>query len=174
MENLSDYGGIDYSLGQSNRDPENGIAYGVISQHSISGEALSEINPVYPDPEEACPKCGDTNLFFDGDNENGRICNGCNHAFVVSDDYVDLDPIGLEYEDKEYLISDCLDFDLFVLKSPYYTWAQFCSPCVPGAGNLDTPTQAGVGVKCYCLGHDWFENGKAPYPIFEINSGKEV
>src|SRR5690606_21275898 len=42
------------------------------------------------------------------------------------------------YEKDGYKITGCLDFDLFVLNSPYFTFAQFCSPCVPGAGNLDS------------------------------------
>jgi hypothetical protein len=54
-----------------------------------------------------------------------------------------------------------------VVKSPFYTYAQFCSPCVPGAGNLDNPMAE--GVKTYCLGHDWFEGGVAPYPVWRVD-----
>jgi hypothetical protein len=59
-----------------------------------------------------------------------------------------------------------------VTDSPFYTFAQFCSPCVPGAGNLDNAMDE--GVKTYCLGHDWFESGKAPYPVYSVTSGELV
>ncbi len=64
------------------------------------------------------------------------------------------------------------DGDIFVLKSPVVTYAQFCSPCAPGACYLTSPlgqpyqTEAN---RCYCLPADWFDDDKAPYPIFELN-----
>jgi len=30
------------------------------------------------------------------------------------------------------------------------------------------------GVKTYCLGHDWFDGDKAPYPVFTVNLDVEV
>jgi hypothetical protein len=59
-----------------------------------------------------------------------------------------------------------------VLKSPYYSLAQFCSPCVPGAGNLESEDED--GVKTYCLSHDWFEDGKAPYKVYAVDGDYEV
>jgi hypothetical protein len=70
-----------------------------------------------------------------------------------------------------------------LLRSPYYTYAQFCSPCVPGAGNLDAAVdiedtsvlQEGIdGVKTYAFGHDWFEDGKAPYVVYRVDDGSIV
>lgn len=92
-------------------------------------------------------------------------------------------------------MTDCLDNDAFIIKSPYYTYAQFCSPCVPGAGNLDNPyipsghakeqimlvrhiapnaeweafkshaEDAGF-PKVFCLGYDWFDEfNTCPYPF---------
>lgn len=46
------------------------------------------------------------------------------------------------YEHDGYKITKCLDNDLMILKSPFFTYAQFCSPCVPGACNLDSPLDA--------------------------------
>lgn len=133
--------GIDYSLGQANFDPENGIHYGVISQHSIMPEALADIEPVYQD----CDDC-----------INQSECELCKIG-----EFCDGDPIGLEYNGDGYQIVDCLDSDLMILKSPYVTRAKFCSPCVPGSGDLDSADPD--GVLTYCLGDDWFEGGKAPY-----------
>ena len=59
-----------------------------------------------------------------------------------------------------------------ILKSDYYTHAQFCSPCVPGAGNLDSPCDS--GEKAYCLGHDWFEDGIAPYPVYRVSDNARI
>ena len=54
---------------------------------------------------------------------------------------------------------------VFVLKSPYYTYGQYCSPCAPGAVDLDGPLSAGEGVKGYCFGHEMFDE-MAPYQVF--------
>jgi hypothetical protein len=50
------YKGIDYSLGQSNFDPDNGIRFGVISQHSINPDCTNDFEQDYGKP--TCPKCG--------------------------------------------------------------------------------------------------------------------
>ena len=82
------------------------------------------------------------------------------------------------FDDGEYRITKCLDSDLMILKSPYYTYAQMCSPCCPGACNLDSPLDESVGDKegnkCYCLDKSWFENEEAPYPIYEVATGKKL
>lgn len=46
------------------------------------------------------------------------------------------------------------------------------SKLTPGAGNLDNPRND--GPKTYCLGHDWFEDGKAPYPVYLVADDVEV
>jgi hypothetical protein len=163
------YKGIDYSLGQANIDRETNIHYGVISQHSIMPDALGDFEYIYPGPN--CPYCGSEHLT-NGDDINGYFeCKDCHKEFDNSEAYGD-DPIGFEYNQDGYVLTDCLDNDIFVLKSPYYTFTQFCSPCVPGAGNLDTPIPD--GVKTYALGHDWFDDGKAPYPLYSVETGLEV
>jgi hypothetical protein len=154
--------GIDYSHGQSNFNPKTGIHFGVISQGSIMMEALIDFESIYPDPE--CPEC---NSAIDADCETCPVCGA-----EIEMDYMDIEPIGLEYNREGYKITDCLDTDLMILDSPYYTFAQYCSPCVPGAGNLDSPTDN--GVKCYCLGHDWFDNGVAPYSVYDVKTEKLV
>jgi hypothetical protein len=131
--------GIDYGLGKANIDLKSGIRYGVISQNSVLQAWCDNAEPEYPEPEE-------------GEDE---------------DSYCDCDPVGWSYEGEGYKLIDCLDTDIMVLESPFYTFAQFCSPCVPGAGNLDHAMPD--GVKCYCLGHDWFEDGKAPYPVYRVS-----
>lgn len=158
--------GIDYGLGQSNVDKANGIRYGVISQHSVMPESLDSIEYDYGKP--GCPHCGrELPAAIDDDD--------CPHCQAHIDDsslcYAD-EPVGWSYTEDGYKLCDCLDSDIFVIKSNYYTHAQFCSPCVPGACNLDSPCQD--GAKCYCLGHDWFDGGKAPYPVFSVETGRQI
>lgn len=79
------------------------------------------------------------------------------------------------YTQNGYVLTGCLQNDIFVGKSEYYTYAQFCSPCVPGAGNLDTPMPAETGApRTYCLGHDWFDHDKAPYRLWRVVDGVEI
>ena len=80
--------------------------------------------------------------------------------------------MGWTYEREGYQLTDCLNSDIFVIRAPYYTRAQFCSPCVPGAGNIDNYCED--GPKTYCLGHDWFDDGKAPYKVWRVSDDTEV
>ncbi len=175
------YAGIDYGLGQSNLDRATGIRYGVISQNSILPEASEDFEQDYGKP--TCPKCGnqidETNLpanFGEWENYTAHGCDDyacvhCEHLLDSSEVYSE-ESQGFTYEREGYKLCDCLNSDVFVILSPYFTHAQFCSPCVPGAGNLDTPVED--GPKTYCLGHDWFQNGIAPYPVYSVATGELV
>jgi len=176
------YAGIDYSMGRANVDAKAGIHYGVISQHAVGEHWYDSAEPDYGKP--TCPECGSE--VTDTLPDNWKELNLESHSPHGCDDYVCLackllldssevtgeEPIGWSFEDGEYTLTDCLDSDVFVLKSPYFTFAQFCSPCVPGAGNLESPCDD--GPKTYCLGHDWFEDGRAPYTVFSVATGEQV
>jgi hypothetical protein len=174
--------GIDWGLGKSNVDVATGIRYGVISQHSINQDAINDFEMNYGEPH--CPKCGNevsatTNSHVDHEDWdnysnhgcNDFVCETCQHLLEADVVYSD-EPQGFTYDADGYTLTDCLDNDIFVLASPFYTFAQYCSPCVPGAGNLDTPLTD--GVKTYCLGHDWFDGGSAPYPVYKVEDNTEV
>ena len=188
--------GIDYGLGSTNIDHESGIRYGVISQHVVGERWYEDSEPEYGNP--TCPDCGtDINGIptpADEEDPSDYYCDVCD-APVDSDCAFGDEPLGYSYVGEGYTLADCLDSDIMVLKSPYYTYAQFCSPCVPGAGNLEHPLDGdckhltckrdrrehGLQVcadvlpnKCYCLGHDWFEEGKAPYPVYSLETGELV
>lgn len=209
---MPNYRGIDYGMGLSNVDRETGIRYGVISQHSIN---LDCFDPEYDYGKPHCPECGneikasDDKTLWDGiedadidgsgtpTNEdkygwwNGKdfTCLDCKRCFWSDSVYSD-EPLGWTIDDGEYKLCDCLDTDIFVLKSPYFTYAQYCSPCVPGACNLDSPleleTVADVNLvhksaelngysRCYCLAPDWFDSdSRMPYRCFRVSDGVEV
>lgn len=183
----TDRAGIDYGMGMSNVDRATGIRYGCISQHSLCQESLNNsMEPDYGDPR--CPECGGTVLSADDvkhralwtrrmDRDDTRGCfdyaclacrKGWDSGECFPEDAVDwtIDG-GIEYD-----IQTCLDSDLIVTRSPYYTHAAFCSPCVPGAGSLDSPIEG--GVKAYALGHEWFESNLAPYPVFRVSDDSVV
>jgi DNA-directed RNA polymerase subunit RPC12/RpoP len=176
--------GIDYGMGISNVNRETGIRYGVISQNSINLDCTDEFEQDYGEP--TCPECGNTVVPLDHETVPEDIeawqnyskhgcddyaCVNCKHTLDSSDVFSD-EPLGFNYSREGYKLTNCLDSDIFVLESPYYTFAQFCSPCVPGAGNLDNPMPD--GAKTYCLGHDWFEDLKAPYPVYLVATNEQV
>lgn len=175
------YAGIDYGMGTSNINHATGVRYGVISQHSVSQAWCDSAEPDYGKP--TCPKCGNEAKDYgdtDGDFEHeggctDYACEQCKISFDSQDAFGD-EPQSWNYEDDGYTLTDCLDSDIFILDSPYYTFAPFCSPCVPGAGNTDDAEDQDEsnGVKTYCLGHDWFDEKKAPYRIFRVSDNSEV
>lgn len=191
MGQTTDYIGIDYSLGRSNVDKANGIHFGVIGMNSINLDCAQEFEHDYGEPH--CPKCGnrvkestDATLFpaleNDADtpdwfDEQDFACLDCEECYWSDQVYGD-EAIGWTYVADRYKLTNCLDNDIFVLESPYYTYAQYCSPCVPGACNLDYPLELEDGTeglpRVYALGHDWFDNKKAPYRVWTVADGIEV
>jgi hypothetical protein len=172
----TDYAGIDYGRGLTNRDLATGIHYGVIPQHEVLQAWADSSEADYGDP--TCPECGsdvvDANTDLESSDEyepygpgcTDYICQHCRHTLDSSDVYGD-EPIAHNYTADGYNLHAGSDGDIFVLESPYYTHAQFCSPCAPGAGYLLNPCES--GPKTYALGHDWFEDGRAPYPVFRVS-----
>ena len=194
------YPGIDYSRGTSNTDSSNGIRYGVISQHSVNPEALDDImthgedvawvealaEAVAEKTTQMESEAHERGEDFDpSDVDEDRIADDLGMNWESSfNNYV--------YNQNGYKLTGCGDSDLFVIKSPFFTYAQFCSPCVPGAGNLDTVFESGTNQagldgtdyakeateagfpRVYCLGHDWFDDGAAPYAVFSVETGKAI
>ena len=173
---MENYKGIDYGRGQTNRDMETGIRFGVIQADRVP-YWYEESEAQYGNP--TCPKCGGVVVDYDDDEHNeyecepnscsDYTCEECEYVFDSQDAFPD-EPYSFTYEKDGYLIEQSQDSpDLFILKSPFYTYAQFCSPCAPGAVYLETPISGKPeGNKGYCLGHNWFESGKAPYPVHRV------
>lgn len=84
------------------------------------------------------------------------------------------EPVSWYIETDDYLMETCFDgCEIMITKSPYYTIGGFCSPCAPGAVDLNNAHDDG-DAKGYCLGHDWFPGEKAPYKVYSVETGKEV
>lgn len=195
----TNYPGIDYSgLGSTaNRDSETGIRYGIIPANDVGRAWYDSSEAQYGTP--SCPKCGtgDAPAFVVSSDpsvpeadrgDNDYYCFVCLRTFeggsCIPEEALDF-TYGSEGYQLHQTHDDC---DLWVTKSPYYTYAQFCSPCAPGAGCLRSPFEpksptdgnyrylaedAGF-PKVYCLGHDWFEDSLAPYRVFSVETDEEV
>jgi len=98
-------------------------------------------------------------------------CDSCRKIIPV-EEMTPNEPTSFHYDQDGYYLTNCLDNgDILVLRSNFYTLAQF-SPRESGAGNLDTPVAD--GVKTYALGHDWFEGGIAPYPVYRVSDNVQI
>jgi len=159
----------------TNKDPENGIAYGVIPQNALHPDFAENAEYDYGEPEEAeCPECGCEMSAVDSQWGDMITCPSCEIEFEIEL------PMGAEAnslyikEGGYVLQGECgsytSTFDLWVLKSPYCTMAEGCSPCAPGAGYILNEG----GMATYCLGPDWFEDGVAPYKLLDTDTLEET
>lgn len=98
-------------------------------------------------------------------------CDFCRVLFDGEDAFGD-EPLGFTYDEDGYQCQSDSYGDIFILKSPYFTRAQFCSPCAPGACYLTSPTED--GERAYCFDGSWFESGEAPYPVYSVETGELV
>lgn len=169
---------FDYGNGKTNID-KNGIRFGVISCYSLSSWLMGEAEPIYQESIDLdCPECKQS---FSTDNlcpDDYQTCPNCEHE----QRYRELDclePIGYDYfpnnSEIESQYSESLNC-LFITKSPYVTYGGYCSPCAPGAIDLDNAEQydESSGQLAYCLPHDCFEGDEAPYRVFNLADRSEV
>ena len=185
------YAGIDYGHGMSNIDKETGIRYGVIHQNHISPDAYEDIinNGIDVDFEGFKKEVKDQletsiasaleelGLYRSGSKYNNNDPEAMAEEIVDNLEWDNYEGTGdctrYEYEQDGYHIQTCSDGDMFILKSPYYSKSQYCSPCAPGAGYLNNPCKD--GPKTFCLLDDWFdEYQKCPYPIWRVDNDELV
>jgi hypothetical protein len=155
--------GIDYGMGKTNIDLETGIRFGVINQNKVLQAWADGSKPEYV---YLCPYCE-----FELDNDHDDFCPSCKKEFE-SDHFDMIEPACFIYNEEGYECQSDDYGDIFITKSPYYTECRLCSPCAPGAGDLSSPVKD--GAKTYCFGHDWFEEEKAPYPVYSIETGELI
>lgn len=165
--------GIDYGLGKTNVDVDTGIRYGVIPVHAVTQAWCDSAESRYGDP--TCPECGSdvTEIDATDDKDCGNWrCVTCDHVTQCDGVYPE-SPLSWVLDDGEYQAEQSGDdVDIFVFKAPFFTRAAYCSPCAPGACYLTSPTED--GDRAYCLGHDWFEDQAAPYPVYSVATGELV
>lgn len=177
--------GIDYGLGKTNIDKDTGIRFGVIPMNDLASWAWGEI------------ESNGTDLDFEEHKEQLKSelesaiekvldeygHDRANKADELAEEIVDnMEWDGYEssgdctrysFEHDGYKVQIASDGDAFVCKSNFYTFAPFCSPCAPGACYLRDGSEDG-DAKAYCFNHDWFEDGKAPYPVYRVDNNELV
>lgn len=158
----------------ANIDPDTGIRYGVISGNTLDGDILSKM------------MISGTNLTYEHAYEDEKKDLESSLADPEALDYV-VDPDDREacvekrlerwsenweadectyegvYETIKYRISWLGGAPLVWALGPLMGWAErLCSPCVPGAADLDGgytvddgPTAEGGGFKCYVVPKGW-------------------
>lgn len=171
---------IDYGFGKCNLNPETGIRYGVISGQYLETEILEKFYEAGLDHLVSEFEARVTKALLETLKEETQFSTfestGVD-AFRehLKDfhwaEYLDLSPFGDclcgRYEEAGIIAEQHSDGDVFVLESPYYTKAPFCSPCAPGAGYLADGSFEGQACT-YCMPNDWFPEGRAcPYPYWE-------
>ena len=175
----TDYPGIDYGMGRANVD-DNGIRYGVIPQNDVLQAWADSSEPDYGTPSEPveCPECGHSGEVPENWGDT-FVCEECDHEWDCElPDFAE--SLGFYLDDGEYKATCDDDGDIFILASPYYTFAQFCSPCAPGACHLRNPLAIEsvhrLGhPRAYCLGPDWFDDDNpCPYPVWEVSTSKLI
>jgi hypothetical protein len=177
--------GIDYGRGLVNIDQSTGIRYGVIPANAVEyWHDVAEVDygpPTYP-------RCGSESIaeFEPRRGSKKRAALVAQAAEVGGFDLARCKACGEISDGDELCGESCMTFvhsggveafcgedgDIFIVASPYYAHAAFCSPCAPGACYL--LNEHGDGAKAYCLGHDWFDDGGAPYRVFSVATGEEV
>jgi hypothetical protein len=160
----TNYQGIDYGNGLTNLNPKTKIRFGVIHQNHVPF-FHEEATPYYDGIELECGECNHDYVIKDNDSD-------CPECGANTND--DVDPLAWAI-DSEEIKAECSqdDVDIFVFESQYYTYAQFCSPCAPGACYLTSPLDFKNENNKTCFGPTWFE-GKPPYPIYEVSTGRRV
>ena len=179
----TDYVGIDYGRGLSNINQITSIRFGVIPHQDIGSAWYDEAEAHYGDP--ACPECDSAPEDYDDDvHKDYKIdpytcsaeyaCEECKMIFDSEQAYPE-EPLSWFFKNAEYEAEQTDEVDIFIFKSPFFTYAQLASPCAPGACYLPLPLYVpDMNNRCYCLGPKWFEDEVAPYPVYSVETNKMV
>jgi hypothetical protein len=173
-----------------------GIRYGVISPHSVGQDSEYDLyegpnstDPYYESGKKELEEKIDS-FFQDIGNLSDEIRESLKDQIITEwfEGYENPDG-AMDYSDKEYDLHVSGDnFGIFVMRSPYYTYCRGCSPCAPGAGDLDSPIDKDSGsfdadpylYRALCLGPEWFDkeeseySKKIPYRVFRVDNDQEV
>lgn len=133
-------------------------------KHEIERDAEGIEEEIYNEVEDREPRFINDPVYLEVQYEAAFQCLG----YADRDDYIDT-RLELEFQDmqiEEPTISGTLDgvkYEiswlggaplLFVLESPVISKAKLCSPCVPGAIDLDSP--ANTGYEGYGIPENWY------------------
>jgi hypothetical protein len=162
---------------------DTGIHYGCISQHSVDLSTMDDWydNDAYYDEAKQEIIDGIKSALSDYFDEE-YIAEVVEAALDRFNESYQNDEPAYYFEDSEYSAEYSQSLCCWIIKkSPYYTYCKTCSPCVPNAGDLDSPVTPdeymdGIErgffhpklVKAYCLPKEFFDGDKAPYKYFSV------
>lgn len=146
----------------ANINPETGVRYGTIYLNNLASDLASDLfyNGTNVSEDEAIEELRrEINAEIENDVENGDVNVDeieweFERRFDRAAEHLQIDEPTImgTYEGVEYMISWLGGAPLlWVLKSPIITTAALCSPCVPNAGDLDSPGD----YECYGIPDDW-------------------
>lgn len=151
-----------------NANPTTGIPYGTIYLHHLDPDLAQDLYFNYGEDisykeaveemraqiaremrdEEENGECPTRSLDDFNDELDERV------EARIEGIYINEPTIEGEYEGVKYMISWLGGAPLlWVFYSPYTGSYARCSPCVPGAGDLETPDE--FGIQCYDVPPDW-------------------
>lgn len=149
----------------TNTDPDTGIRYGIIAANSLDPEIVERIQSTGRDVHWE-QRLEELRLETNADVEDGLISEDEFDASLdrrieeCSNRFYDDEPVH-EFEIEGVIgrttwLGGALL--VWVFKSPFCSYYPECSPCVPGAGNLDgkrSPDSEARGVMTYDVPADW-------------------
>lgn len=140
-----------------NRNPRTGIRYGYISANSLDPEIVHELQMRGTDVHWEEYKKELHQAFVNGlsDYLSTRTIDVAYEAALEEHDFQQDEPVHKgEYQGVQYRTSWLGGaLHVWVFYSDQTGLYQECSPCVPGAGNLDQPDEN--GVMTYSVPDDW-------------------
>lgn len=165
--------------GNTAHEPRNNFDYTAECGVFVCKDCGNAHYPMELTEGQSCPDCNgetvETEFEIARHESEDYACHHCGKIFGSESafpespisHYIDYDEISAEQGGD--------DSDIFVSKSKFFTYAQFCSPCAPGACYLLNPLETpNDDNRAYCFGHDWFEDGVAPYPVYSVETGELV
>jgi hypothetical protein len=121
------------------RDKIRGALRGVVEDYSYSDPAIDDI-------VDACNPGEIMEAMLDAGLSDRMNDSGEGHEYHLKTD------------DCEYLLGYLGGAPIiWVMDSPYVAYVRGCSPCIPGAGDLDTIDDSDTGIAAHCCPPDCFE-----------------
>ena len=113
---------IDYGYGNTNRNPETGIRYGIVLASDVPNWVHEEAESIY---FLGCPECGSE---AEEGQEEGDECRVCGTEIEYGDE-----PLGWKLESDGIVGWVDSMGDLWIYSSPWVAFGAHASPCAPGA-----------------------------------------
>lgn len=152
-----------------NYDPDTGIPYGTIYLHHLDSDLAQELWYTHGEDishrdaleELRAEVTRDVEDEYGDDESDDRLseedmADEIDRRVETQSEFINIDEptIEGEYEGVKYMISWLGGAPmLWVFSSPYVGHYAQCSPCVPGAADLETPDE--FGIIAYDIPPDW-------------------